>query len=94
MNAVKMFLQDIVSGKFNNAKEAKNMYLNNVYGDEEKIRMSDNKTDHKKHMVEVYDQVRRIFITTSPIPDMDYVPTYDKSNGDEKYYITRHYKCV
>ena len=35
MNPVKDFLQDIVSGKFNNAKQATNMYINNVYGDEE-----------------------------------------------------------
>ena len=86
MNPVKFFLQDIVSGKFNNEKEIKNMYLNNVYGDEGKRRKSDNKADRKKDMIEVYDQVRKIFITPSPIPDMDYVPTYDKSNEDEKYY--------
>ena len=76
----------MVSGKFNNAKEAKNMYLNNVYGDEEKLRKSDNRTDHRKDMIEVYDQVRKFFITPSPIPDMDYVPTSDKSNEDEKDY--------
>ena len=59
------------------------MYLNNVYGDEEKIKMSDNKTDHEKDMVEVYDQVRRIFITPSTMPDMDYVPIWIMY---EKYY--------
>ena len=53
------------------------MYLNNVYGDEEKMRKSDNKTDGKKDMIEVYDQVRKIFIAPSP-PDTDYVPTYEK----------------
>ena len=74
----KDFLPDIVSGKVNNAKEAKNMYLNNVYGDEEKIRKSDNKIDYRKDMIEVYDQVRKIFIAPSTIPDMNYVPTYDK----------------
>ena len=71
-------MPDIVSGKVNNAKEAKNMYLNNVYGDEEKIRKSDNKIDYRKDMIEVYDQVRKIFIVPSTIPDMNYVPTYDK----------------
>ena len=34
MIPVKIFLQDIVSGKFKNAEEAKEMYLDNVYGDE------------------------------------------------------------
>ena len=38
-------------------------------------------------MIEVYDQARKIFITPSPVPDMDCVPTYDKSDdetGDEQ----------
>ena len=80
MNPAKNFLQDILSGEFNNAKEAKNMYLNNLYGDEEKIRKSGNKTDRKKDMIEVYDQVKKKIITPAPIPDVDYVPSYDKSN--------------
>ena len=37
-------------------------------------------------MIEVYDQVRKIFTTSSPIPDMDYVPTYDKSDKDKEDY--------
>ena len=60
------------------------MYLNNGYTDEQKIRKSDNVTDRKKDMLEVYDQVRKIFVTFRSIHDMDYVPTYDKSDDDEK----------
>ena len=86
MNPVKKFLQDIVSGKFNNAEEAKKIYLDNVYKDEQKLRKSDNITDCKKDMIEVYDQARKIFTTSSPVPDMNYVPTYDNSDGDEEDY--------
>ena len=86
MHPANIFLQDIVSGKFNNAKEANKMSLDNVYGDEEKIRRSDNRTDHNKDMIEVYDQVRKNFITLSPIPDIDYVPTYNKSDEYEEDY--------
>ena len=53
MNLVKFFLQDIVIGKFNNPKEAEKMYLDNIYGDEVKIRRSDNRTDREK---DVYDR--------------------------------------
>ena len=48
--------------------------------------MSDNKTDRKKDMIEVYDQLIKIFITPSPVRDMDYVPIYDKSDEDEENY--------
>ena len=34
-------------------------------------------------MIEIYDQVRKIFIIPSPVLDMDYVPTYDKSDDEE-----------
>ena len=81
MNPVKKILQNIVSGKFNDEKEAKNMYSNNVYVNQQRIRMSDNKTDHKKDMIEVYDQARRIFIVPSE-PDMNYVPNRGKSDGE------------
>ena len=37
-------------------------------------------------MIEVYDQVRKMFTTPSPILDMDYVPTYDKSDEDKEDY--------
>ena len=62
MNPVKICLQDIVSGTFNNAEEARKMYLNNVYTVEQKIRKSDNITDCKKVMIEVYDQVKKVFL--------------------------------
>ena len=62
------------------------MYLGNAYEDEQKIRKSDNKTDRKKDMIEVYDQVKKVFITPSSLSDMDYVPTYDKSDEDEEDY--------
>ena len=80
MNTVKFFLQDIVSGKFNNAEEAKKMYSNNVYTDEQKTRKSDKIPDRKRDMIEVYDQVSKNFLTPRSIPDMDYVPIYDKSD--------------
>ena len=41
--------------------------------------MSDNKTDHKKDMIEIYDQARRIFIVPSET-DNNYVPSRDKSD--------------
>ena len=37
-------------------------------------------------MIEVYDQVKKVFITPSSLSDMDYVPTYDKSDEDEEDY--------
>ena len=42
MNPMKDFLQNIVSGKFNNAEETRKFYLDNVYGNEEKIRRLEN----------------------------------------------------
>ena len=62
------------------------MYLDNVYENEQKIRKSNNRTDRKKDMIEVYDQVKKTFITHSPISDMDYVPTYNKSVEDDEDY--------
>ena len=59
MNPVKIFLQDIVSGKFNNAGKAKKMYLDNAYEYEQKMIKSDNGTDCKKDMIKVYDQVKK-----------------------------------
>ena len=48
MNPVKKILQDsIVSRKFNNAEEAKKMYLDNVFRDEEKISQIINQTVKK-----------------------------------------------
>ena len=35
-------------------------------------------------MIEIYDQVRKTFITPR-IPDMDYVPTYDKSESESEF---------
>ena len=58
MIPVKSFLQNIVSGKFNNAEGASKFYLYSVYGDEQKVRWLDNQTDRNKEMVEVYDQVK------------------------------------
>ena len=69
-NPVKCFLQNIVSAKFNNAEEARKFYLDNFYGDEKKIKRLDNQKDHNKDMIEVYDQVRKIFITPTVV-DMD-----------------------
>ena len=58
INPVKHFLQNIVSGKFNNADEARKFYLDNAYEDEQKIRSLDNQTDRNKEIIEVYDQVK------------------------------------
>ena len=71
MNPVKNVLQDIVSGKINDKKEAKKMYLDNVYENEQKIRKSDNKMDRKNDMIEIYDQGRIFFVPLKP--DMNYV---------------------
>ena len=65
------------------SKKQKKRYGDTVYKDEEIIKKSDNKTIHKENMTEIYDQVRKIVIIRSPVLDMDYVPTYDKSD-DEK----------
>ena len=62
MNPVKNVLQYIVSGKINDKKEAKKMYLDNVYENEQKIRKSDNKIDRKNDMIEIYDQGRIFFL--------------------------------
>ena len=40
-------------------------------------------------MIDLCDGVRKVYITTSRVPDVDYVPTYDKSddeldNNDQK----------
>ena len=80
MNPAEIFLQNIVSGKFINAEEAKKIYLDNFHGDEQKIRRLDNQTDSNKDMIEVYDQVRKIFITPAVV-EMNYVPAYDESDG-------------
>ena len=52
-----------------------------------KIKKADNKRNHKKHTIDLYDQVRKIFIALSPISDIDYVPTYDKSDESPYEYI-------
>ena len=62
MNPVKHFLQNIVSGKFDDEKEAKEMYINNVYKGEQKIRRLDSKTDCNKDMIDIYDQVRKALL--------------------------------
>ena len=33
-------------------------------------------------MIDLYDKVRKIFITPSPVPDMKYVPNYDKLDDE------------
>ena len=55
------------------------MYINNVYEGEQKIGRLDSKTNRNKDMIDIYDQVSKIFIVPSE-PDMNYVPTYDKSD--------------
>ena len=57
MNPVKKILQDIVNGKFNNAKEAKEWYKRAVYEDEQKIEKLYNETGRNKDMIDLYDQV-------------------------------------
>ena len=80
MNPVNMFLQNILSGKFNNAEEARKLYLDNVYGDEPKIKRLDNQADRNKDMIEIYDQVRKSFINPTVV-DMNYVTTYNESDN-------------
>ena len=57
------------------------MYINNVYKGEQKIRRLDSKTNRNKDITDIYNQVRKLFIVPSE-PDMNYVPTYDKSNDE------------
>ena len=33
-------------------------------------------------MIDLYDEFRKTFITPSPVPDMNYVPTYDESDDE------------
>ena len=57
------------------------MYINNVYKSEQKIRRLDSKTNRNKDITDIYNQVRKLFIVPSE-PDMNYVPTYDKSDDE------------
>ena len=57
MNLVKKIFKNIVSGEFDNTKEAYKFYADNVYEDEQKIRSLSNRADRNKDMIHVYDQV-------------------------------------
>ena len=46
-----------------------------------KIKRLDNQTNRNKDMIEVYDQVRKTFITPA-VFDMDYVAIYDESDDN------------
>ena len=81
MNPVKHFLQNIVSGKFNNAEEARKFYLDNVYGDKQKLRKLDNQTDRNKDMIEAYDQVKEIITPT--VVNMDYNKSDDGRDNEQ-----------
>ena len=61
---LQQFLQDILDGKFNNTREVKEYYSKNIYDKyERKIRSLN--TEASKKMMDVYDLVRKIFITPS-----------------------------
>ena len=62
MSLVKHFLQNIVSGKFDDEKDNKEMYINNVYKGEQKITRLDSKADRNKDMIDIYDQVRKFLL--------------------------------
>ena len=61
MNRAKIFLEDIVDKKFNNAEEARIWYLNNIYDQEKKI---GNKTNCNIDMLNLYDSIRNIFVAS------------------------------
>ena len=61
---LQQFLQDILEGKFNNTREVKEYYSKNIYDKyDRKIRSLN--TEASKKMTDVYQQVRKIFITPS-----------------------------
>ena len=41
----------------------------------------DSRTERRKDMIKIYDKVRKIFITPTVV-DMDYIPTYNKSDDE------------
>ena len=73
---LQQFLQDILDGKFNNTREAKEYYSKNIYDKYERKIRSLNIEAFKK-MTDVYDQVRKMFITRS------YDETADKTDDKE-----------
>ena len=78
---LKQFLQDILLGKFNNAREAKEYYAKNIYYKYEK-KIRDLNTNAAKEMVDVYDQVKTIFIKPSIATDETDYET-DEAKDDE-----------
>ena len=54
MNRAKIFLEDIVDKKFDNAEEARIWYLDNVYDQEKKIRGIDNKNNRNIDILNLY----------------------------------------
>ena len=73
MNRVKIFLEDIIDKKLKNAEEARIWYLSNIYDQEKKIRGIDNKNNRNIDMLNLYDSVKKIFIT----------PSYDKTDDEQ-----------
>ena len=73
MNRVKIFLEDIIDKKLKNAEEARIWYLSNIYDQEKKIRGIDNKNNRNIDMLNLYDSVKKNFIT----------PSYDKTDDEQ-----------
>ena len=73
MNRAKIFLEDIVDKKFNNADGTRIWYLTNIYDQEKKIRDIDNKTNRNIDMLNLHDSVKKKFTA----------PNYDKTDDEQ-----------
>ena len=70
MNRVKIFLEDIVDKKFNNADGTRIWYLTNIYDQEKKIRDIDNKTNRNIDMLNLHDSVKKNLLLQIMIKQM------------------------
>ena len=58
---VKLFLDFILHGNFDDPKEAKYWYKNNIFNDEMRLKKVKIKTDRNIDMIRLYDDVKKIF---------------------------------
>ena len=70
MNCAKIFLEDIVDKKFNNAEEARIWYANNIFDQEKEIKGIDNKTNSNIDMLNLYDSLEKNLLLQIMIKQM------------------------
>ena len=70
MNYAKIFLEDIVDKKFNNAEEARIWYANNIFDQEKEIKGIDNKTNSNIDMLNLYDSLEKNLLLQIMIKQM------------------------